>query len=103
MFSEIDVLGMIRQGVDHPATVKELVQVLRIPRESRAAFKRHIRALVASGALVEIRGHRFGLPEQMNLVVGRVSTNPRGFAFVEPETTMEGGQSTIYIAGGNLN
>jgi ribonuclease R len=103
MYSETDVLGMIRQGVDHPATVKELVQVLRIPRDVRATFKRHVRSLVASGALIEIRGHRFGLPEQMNLIVGRVSTNPRGFAFVEPEAVADGDATSIFIAGTNLN
>jgi ribonuclease R len=103
MYSETDVLGMIRAKADHPATVKELVQLLRIPREARPGFKRHVRSLVASGALVEIRGHRFGLPEQMNLVVGRVSTNPRGFAFVEPESTADGEATSIFIAGTNLN
>ena len=85
MYSEQEILRLIRDRVDHPATAKELLRTLRIPREERATFKRRLRALVASGALVEIRGHRFGLPDRMNLVVGRVSTNPRGFAFVEPE------------------
>src|SRR4051812_32674971 len=103
MYSETEVLALIRDGVDHPATARELVHLLRIPREARATFKRQVRSLVASGALVEIRGHRFGLPEQMNLVVGRVSTNPRGFAFVEPETTADGDATSIFIAGTNLN
>jgi ribonuclease R len=58
---------------------------------------------VNSGALVEIRGERFGLPDRMNLVVGRVSTNPRGFAFVDPEAAVDGGPSSIFIAGTNLN
>jgi ribonuclease R len=103
MHSETDVLTLIRDHVDHPATVRELLQVLRIPREARTTFKRHLRSLVASGALIEVRGHRFGLPDRMNLVVGRVSTNPRGFAFVEPETLVDGEPSSIFIAGANLN
>ena len=77
MLSEDDVLQRIRDQVDHPATAKELLQTLRIPPDGRTAFKRRLRALVAAGALVEIRGHRFGLPDRMNLIVGRVSTNPR--------------------------
>ena len=103
MFSEDQILRLVRERVDHPATAKELLQLLKIPREERASFKRRLRALVASGALVEIRGHRFGLPDLMNLVVGRVSTNPRGFAFVEPEAPGDEGPSGIYIAGSNLN
>src|SRR6188472_1042642 len=102
MYSEQEVLRMIRDRIDHPATVKELLQVLRISRDHRVTFKRRLRALVASGALVEIRGHRFGLPDRMNLVVGRVSTNPRGFAFVDPEAT-EGAPRSIFVAGNSLN
>ena len=103
MQSEHDVLRAIRDRVDHPATPKELLQVLKIPREARVTFKRHLETLVASGALVEIRGNRFGLPDRMNLVVGRVSTNPRGFAFVDPEAPIQDGPSSIFIAGNNLN
>ena len=84
-------------------TVKELLQTLRIAPDARASFKRQLRSLVASGALVEIRGHRFGVPDRMNLVVGRVSTNPRGFAFVDPETVAEGGPASIFVAGNSLN
>jgi ribonuclease R len=97
------VLRLIRERVDHPATVQELLQRLEIPREERATFRRQLRRLVASGALVEIRGQRFGLPDRMNLVVGRVSTNPRGFAFLEPEGGPDGGPASVYIAGNNLN
>lgn len=103
MLSEQEILRLIRDRVDHPATAKELVQILGVHRDERATFKRHLRALVRSGALVEIRGHRFGLPDRMNLVVGRVSTNPRGFAFVEPESVVDGGPTSIYVAGNSLN
>ena len=103
MFSEEQILRLIRERVDHPATAKELQQLLRVPSEERATFRRRVRALVASGALVEIRGHRFGLPDRMNLIVGRVSTNPRGFAFVDAEAPGDDGPPSVYIAGNNLN
>ena len=94
MLSEEQLLAAIRDRVDHPATVKELLQLLKVPREERASFKRRLRSLVNAGELIEIRGHRFGLPNRMNLVVGRVSTNPRGFAFVEAETPPEEGPAS---------
>ncbi len=93
----------MRDRVDHPATVRELLQVLRVPRHERATFKGRLRTLVKKGSLVEIRGHRFGLPDRMNLIVGRVSTNPRGFAFVDVERPEEGSPSSVFIAGNNLN
>jgi ribonuclease R len=96
------LLKQIRDKIDHPATARELLQVLKIPREARASFKRHLNTLVSSGALVQIRGNRYGLPDRMNLIVGRVQMHPRGFGFVIPEQQEEG-QGDIYIAGSNLN
>src|SRR5688572_24829645 len=97
------ILTQIRDKVDHPATVKELLQRLHWPREQRASFKRALTRLVETGDLIEIRGSRYGLPDRMNLVVGRVTTNPRGFGFVDAERPPEGGPTSIYIAGANLN
>ena len=103
MTSDQNILEQIREKVDHPATVKELLQRLKLPREQRASFKRALTRLVDAGELIEIRGARFGLPDRMNLVVGRVSTNPRGFGFVDAERPAEDGPASIFIAGANLN
>jgi len=103
MWTDEEVLKMIRERVDHPATAKELIRLLKVGRDEHATFKRRLRSLVGAGELVEIRGHRFGLPDRMNLVVGRVSTNPRGFAFVDPEDGSTKSPKGIFIAGNNLN
>ena len=39
----------------------------------------------------------------MNLVVGRITTHPRGFGFVVPDRPLEDVKGDIYIAGSNLN
>ena len=103
MHSQEETLRLIRDQVGHPATAKELIQLLKIGRDARATFKRQLRSLVASGALIEIRGERFGVPDLMHLVVGRVATNPRGFGFVELEVPPDNGPASIYISGNNLN
>jgi glycerate-2-kinase len=83
--SNQDLLHRIREAVHHPATARELMQVLRVPREERAAFKRQLKTLVSSGDLLQIRGNRFGLPEKMDLIVGRLTTNPVGSVSSCPE------------------
>jgi ribonuclease R len=103
MASHDPLLKLIRDRVDHPATPRELLKLLKIPREERATFKRRLKNLVEAGDLVQVRGERYGLPERMNLVVGTVSTNPRGFAFVAPDRPVEGIKGDIFIAGANLN
>jgi ribonuclease R len=80
------------------------MRMLRIPRDERASFRRRLKALVASGELLQIRGNRYGLPEKMDLVVGRLSTNPGGFGFVVPDQSEPGhGKRAIYIAAANLS
>ena len=97
-----DLLRRIQEHVNHPATARELAQILRIPREERKAFTRQLKDLTASGALVKTRGHRFGVPERMDLIVGRVHTNPAGFGFVVPEQAERGEGRDIYVAAANL-
>ena len=102
MYGRDDLLRLIKDSVHHPATARELAQLLRVPRDERNSFKRQLKALVTDGALLQIRGNRFGLPEKMDLVVGRLQTNPGGFGFVVPEHAERGERSDIYIAASHL-
>jgi ribonuclease R len=103
MLNHDQVLKLLREKVDHPATPRELLQRLKIPREQRATFKRLLKDLAGSGALIQTRGNRFGVPDRMNLVVGRITTNPRGFGFVVPDRPLEDIKGDLFIAGSNLN
>jgi ribonuclease R len=103
MLNHEHLLALIRDKLDHPATPRELLQALKLPREERPIFKRLLADLVESGALVETRGNRFGLPDRMNLIVGKMVTHPRGFGFVVPDRPMDNVKGDLYIAGSNLN
>src|SRR6266436_1680790 len=102
MFSHDQVLALMRERVHHPAGMRELLQVLKVPKDDRTSFKRHIKSLVASGDLIQLRGNRFGLPEKMDLYVGRLQTHPSGYGFVSPERPPETG-GDIYIANPHMN
>lgn len=102
MLSPEDILAQMRDRVHHPAGTRELLQLLRIPREERASFKRHLKTLVSSGELIQIRGSRFGLPEKMDLHVGRLETHSGGYGFVIPERPIDGG-GDIYIPAPQLS
>src|SRR5258708_29599360 len=96
MFSHDHVLALMRERVHHPAAMRELLQILKVPRDERTTFKRHIKSLVAAGELIQIRGHRFGLPEKMDLYVGKLQTHPNGFGVFTPQRPLPG-------AGGRYN
>ena len=101
--SEGRLMSLLQDKVDHPATIPELLQVLRVPKEYLVSFKRQIEKLVVDGQLVRIRGDRYGVPGRMNLVVGRVATHPRGFGFVVPDRPLDDVKGDVFIAGANLN
>ena len=103
MLADEQILRSMREQIDHPATVRELLQALKIPREERPAFRRRLKHLVSIGALIETRNRHYGLPEKMDLVVGRLDMHPQGYAFVRPESQLGGLRGDIYVASPNLN
>jgi ribonuclease R len=102
MTSRDQLLRQIRERVHHPATARELTRVLDIPRDERATFKRQLKSLVNDGALVLVRGTRYGLADRMDLVVGRLQTHPGGYGFVTPERHDESVKGDVFVAAPNL-
>ncbi|HEY7790312.1 MAG TPA: ribonuclease R [Vicinamibacterales bacterium] len=99
MISKSQLLARLRESVPHPATVRELLRVLRIPRNERTSLRRLLKTLVTEGELVETRGHRFGLPSAMSLIVGRLETKAGGFGFVTSDRP-EDLDGDLYIPSG---
>jgi ribonuclease R len=84
-----------------PVSVRDLVRALSLDPEARRELKAVLRRLIADGTLVKIRGARVGLPDRMNLVVGRLSCSPSGYGFVVPEARREG-QADLFVAAANI-
>jgi ribonuclease R len=102
MSSRDQLLRQIREQVHHPATIRELIRLLDVPRDERTTFKRQLKSLVNDGALVLVRGTRYGLADRMDLVVGRLETHPSGYGFVTPERPLEGLKGDVYVAAPNV-
>ena len=100
MLSREQVLRQIREHVPHPATSRELLQILRVPRADRPTFRRLLKALVSDGELLQIRGNRFGLADHMDVVVGRLQMHQAGYGFVVADGARDGGD--LYIAPTNV-
>jgi len=100
MLSREQILKLMRDKVTHPATSRELLRTLRIPPEEHVTFRRLLKALVQAGELVQTKGGRVGLPDKMDLVVGRLETHAGGFGFVIPDKTGE--PADVYVAAANI-
>jgi len=84
----------MREHTYRPLLMKELMRELGVPKEERHELKRVVRELRADGEIVKIRGNRYGLPDRMNLVVGKLSAHPDGYGFVVPEKE---GEPDIFV------
>ena len=88
-------------GLGKPVSVRDLVRELSLDAPARRELKSVLRQLIGAGALVKIRGARVGLPDRMNLVVGRLSCSPAGHGFVVPEKRRPG-QVDLFVAASNI-
>ncbi|MFS0780158.1 ribonuclease R [Bacillus sp. 1P06AnD] len=89
------LLQFMKEESYKPMTVQELEKELGI--EESDDFKSFVKALVKmeeKGQVVRTRSNRYGLPEKMNLVRGKLIAHAKGFAFVTPE---EPGMDDIFI------
>jgi len=80
------LLAFMRDEAYKPLTVQELEEAFEITEADE--FKQLVKALVSmeeQGLVVRTRSNRYGVPEKMNLIRGKVTGHSKGFAFVVPE------------------
>ncbi|MBU5267256.1 ribonuclease R [Virgibacillus proomii] len=80
------IQNYFKENGTKPLTVNEIEEALQI--ETADEFKELIKALnilEEEGELVRTRKNRFGLPEKMNLIRGRIQMHTKGFAFLIPD------------------
>ncbi len=99
--NEQDILSFMREQAYHPMTVSELEQAFQLT--DAVSFKELIKTLnqlEERGEIVRTRTNRYGVPEKMNLVRGRLQSHQKGFGFVIPETH---GEPDVYIHANDMN
>ncbi|MGP4061347.1 ribonuclease R [Halobacillus sp. H74] len=94
-------LKFFKENASKPLSVQELEEALEF--NDTDDFKNLMKALnelEEEGELVRTRKNRFGLPEKMNLIRGRIQMHAKGFAFLIPD---EEDKDDVYIHHSDLN
>ena len=96
------LLLFMREEAYKPLTIQELEEAFGI--EGSEGFKDFVKALVTmeeKGLVIRTRSNRYGLPEKMNLIRGKLIGHARGFAFVVPDEKT--GDDDLFIPPTELN
>jgi len=102
--TEETILKLLRNKANRPMKVSEMVKQFSIPDAKRREFRNRLKEMAADGRLIKIRGGRYGLPDEMNLVTGTLNAHPKGFGFVvqarDPAT--DSNEKDIFISRSNM-
>lgn len=98
MLDRDKLLAMMLEKVYKPLAEEELVAALAADVEEEQPWREMIAELEKEGAIIKTRYGRYGLPEKMNLAVGRLQGNAKGFAFL----IVPGRTEDVFISASNL-
>jgi ribonuclease R len=101
MVTEAQVLKLVRGRHYGPVTAEEMAGRLNVPPEEEAAFHELIEELKLAGEIVDVKKKRLADPERVELVVGTLLCNPRGFGFIRPVRERDG--EDLHVSGENMS
>ncbi|WP_216831268.1 ribonuclease R [Alkalihalobacterium elongatum] len=94
------LLAFMREEAYKPLTVTELEEAFGLTDSSEfKEFVKILNQMEEQGLIVRTRSNRFGVPERMNLIKGKVQGNAKGFAFIIPEVQ---GETDVYVSQSDL-
>lgn len=100
MKSKEEILEFMRESAYNPMLVDELIEVFEIDKKEKYIFCELLDEMEKEGFIFKTKRNRYGAPERMNLVVGKMQGNAKGYGFVLPDAE---NQADLYIASENMN
>ncbi|SDC70088.1 MULTISPECIES: ribonuclease R [unclassified Candidatus Frackibacter] len=94
------ILNFMRNEAYKPLTAEELLAAFEIPKEEQDRFIDIIERMEENGEIVKTRRGRYGVPDRMNLVVGRLERHSKGFGFLIPDDIEK---EDVYISASDMN
>ena len=94
------VVAFMKDDAYKPLLFSELINVLVVPSSDKKVFKDMLDELESEGRIFLTKRDRYGVPERMNLTVGRLQGSERGYGFVIPDDEDTG---DIFITADSMN
>lgn len=95
-----NIINFMREEAYKPMTEEELAIIFDIPRKEIGHFYSLLDEMENEGLIVKTRKNRYGVPERMNLVVGKLQGHSKGYGFIIPDNQ---NAPDVYISAENIN
>lgn len=79
------ILAFMREEAYKPMTASELALIFDIDKNEWQKFYEILDNMDQEGLIIKTKKERYGVPERMNLVVGKLQGHSRGYGFVIPD------------------
>ena len=89
------IVEFMKEKAYKPLTAQELLEEFDISNQDRERFLNLLAKMEQDGLIIKNRKERYGVPERMDLVVGRLQGHAKGFGFLIPDNPE---QEDVYIS-----
>lgn len=97
------ILEYMRHDAYKPLGEEAIAEALQLTQEELVLFWPVMEELETDAAIIKTRTDKYGVPERMNLVVGRISMTSKGFGFVIPEIREKEEDGDVFVPASLLN
>ncbi len=94
------LLAFMREDAYKPLSHDELIQAFQDDSLQVPELDEVLNSLLEEGSIIITRKNKYGLTEKMNMVVGRIQGNKKGFGFLIPDNK---DLRDLFIPAENLN
>lgn len=94
------ILEFMKKEAYKPLTINELMHAFEVESNMKKEILKTLNELENEGSIIFTRSQRYGLPEKMNLVIGTLDGNQKGFAFLRPD---DKSMNDIFISPVDMN
>lgn len=91
------ILEFMRTEAYKPLTAEELAEQMELKGTELGELWQVIAELENNADIIKTRYDKYGVPERMNLVVGKLSASNKGYGFVIPEKVKTPDETDIFI------
>ncbi len=91
------ILEFMRTEAYKPLTAEELAEQMELKGTELSELWQVIAELENNADIIKTRYDKYGVPERMNLVVGKLSASNKGYGFVIPEKVKTPDETDIFI------